>query len=119
MDVFVWGSADTGRAVQVLRAVREFEVLDGPVGAADLFGVRDGVLVELRRSDPGGLLVRFVDGTRPGRAAVVAHSFLWMITRRDGVDEALLVGPGETLLRFRDGRIHHLEPLDSEPVQDD
>lgn len=119
MDVFVWGSADTGRAVRVLRAMREFEALDGPVGAADLFGVRDGVLVEFRHSDPGGLQVRFVDGTRPGRAAVVARSFLWMITRRGGVDEALLVGPGETRLRFRGGRIQHLEPLDSESIQDD
>ncbi|MDA3628148.1 hypothetical protein [Saccharopolyspora oryzae] len=119
MDVFVWGAADTERAVRVLQAVRGFEALDGPVGSADLLGVRDGVLVELRHCDPGGLQVRFVDGTSPGRAAVVARSFLWMITRRGGVDEAMLVGPGAHGLRFRSGRIHRLEPLDSETVQDD
>ncbi|MGW1680471.1 hypothetical protein [Saccharopolyspora sp. NPDC002376] len=119
MDVFVWGTADAERAVRVLQAMRGFEVLDGPVGATDLFGVRDGVLVELRHSDPGGLQVRFVDGTSSGRAVVVARSFLWMITRRGGVDEALLVGPGTTRLRFRNGRIQRLEPLGSETIQDD
>ena len=48
---------------------------------------------------------------------MVARSFLWMITRRGGVEEALLVGPGATSLRFRGGRFQHLAPLD--PVPDD
>lgn len=119
MDVFVWGSADTEHAVRVLEALRRFEVLDGALGSADVVGVRDGVLVELRHSDPGGLLVRFVDGTRPGRASIVAHSFLWMLTRRGAVEEAMLVGPGVEPLHFRDGRIQRLTPLISEHFSDD
>ncbi|PKW13578.1 hypothetical protein [Saccharopolyspora spinosa] len=119
MDVFVWGSADTEHAVRVLEALRRFEVLDASLGSADVFGVRDGVLVELRQIDPSGLLVRFVDGTRPGRASIVAHSFLWILTRRGAVDEAMLVGPGVEPLRFRDGRIQRLTPLSSEHCTDD
>ncbi|MEV0696300.1 hypothetical protein AB0I53_00040 [Saccharopolyspora sp. NPDC050389] len=111
MDVFVWGSADTDCAVRVLQALHRFEVLDGPLGSADLFGVRDGALVEMRHSDPGGLLVRFTDGRRPGQAAIVAHAFLWMITRDASVEEAMLVGPGTEPLRFRDGRIQRPIPL--------
>ncbi|MCI2418642.1 hypothetical protein MOQ72_14475 [Saccharopolyspora sp. K220] len=112
MDVFVWGEADTEHALRVLQALRCFEVLDGPVGPADVVGVRDGVLVELRRSDPGGLLVRFADGTRLGQASIVAHAFLWMITRRALVEEAMLVGPDTEPLRFRDGRIQRGTILD-------
>ncbi|MGP4018514.1 hypothetical protein [Saccharopolyspora sp. 5N708] len=111
MDVFVWGGADTAHALRALQALRCFEVLDGPIGPADVVGVRDGVVVELRYSDPGGLLVRFVDGRRPGQASIVAHSFLWMITRRAPVEEAMLVGPGIEPLRFRDGRIQRLTVL--------
>jgi hypothetical protein len=111
MDVFVWGAADTEHAVRALQALRRFEVLDGPIGPADAVGIRDGVLVELSRSDPGGLLVRFADGRRPGQASIVAHSFLWMITRRAEVEEAMLVGPGIEPLHFRDGRIQRLTVL--------
>ncbi|MEV0053461.1 hypothetical protein AB0H34_23530 [Saccharopolyspora shandongensis] len=119
MDVFVWGAADTERAVRVLQALRRFDVLDGPLGSADLFGIRDGVLVEMRHSDPGGLLVRFTDGRRPGQSEIVARAFLWLITRGDSVEEAMLVGPGAEPLRFRDGRIQRLAPENSERCSDD
>lgn len=89
-------------------------MLDGALGSADVFGVRDGVAVELRQIVPSGLLVRFVDGTRPGRASIVAHSFLWMLTSRGAVEEAMLVGPGVQPLRFRDGRI---QPSDTSELR--
>ncbi|GAA0508752.1 hypothetical protein GCM10011581_19180 [Saccharopolyspora subtropica] len=111
MDVFVWGAVSPDHAVRALRALRGFQVLDGPVGPADVVGVRDGVLVELRHSDPGGLLVRFEDGATPGRASIAAHSFLWMITRRPWVEEAVLTGAGAEPLRFHRGRIHRMTPL--------
>lgn len=104
LRVLLWGGADAAHAVRAMTALRPFQVLDGPLGAADLVGLRDGVLVELRGVGPAGLAVRFLDAEAAGRAWIAAHSFLWVITRWGRVEEAVLFGGGAEPLRFSDGR---------------
>ncbi|TWF94508.1 hypothetical protein [Saccharopolyspora dendranthemae] len=113
MDVYVWGTQDAepvaetlpALAMRVLREVREFDSINCALGATDFFGIRNGVLVELRFADPGGLQVRFSDGLRAGQAWSVAHAFLWLVTRQTQVAEAVLLGGDDGSLRFRHGRI--------------
>jgi hypothetical protein len=119
--VFLRGQVGISQTLGALEALRPLDVLDGPLGPADLLGVRDGVLVELlmehEEGDCHGLpvsglpvLVRFADGSArsgsgPGRAWTAAHAFLWMVTRRCEVEEALLAGTDSPPLHFRGGRI--------------
>ena len=112
MDVYVWGTQDAepmaetlpALAMRVLREVREFDSINCALGATDFFGIRDGVLVELRYAEPGGLQVRFADGLRAGQAWSVAHAFLWLVTRQPQVAEEPglwipLAPPSEVMLQ--------------------
>lgn len=107
--VFLRGQVNIEQALAVLEGLRPVEVLSGPVGPVDVFCIRDGLLIEFHHDhqDPDfPLLIRFIETDRClGRAWVAAHAFLWAVTRRAEVDEALLTGPDTEPLRFREGHI--------------
>lgn len=114
--VFLRGPVKHRQVLAALESLRTFEVLDGPVGAVEIVGVRAEVLMEFvhRRGEKPWyglalaefpMMVRFSAVGEHGPAWVAAHSFLWMVTRRYPVDEALLIGPDTEPLRFRQGRI--------------
>ncbi|WP_249124364.1 hypothetical protein [Saccharopolyspora erythraea] len=103
--VFLWGWADSSLIARTLEALRPFDTLDGPVGPAELIGMRDGVLVEVTREGADATRVRFVDAGGPADAWTAAHSFLWVVTRRLPVEEALLLGDDTEPLHYREGRI--------------
>ncbi|MFC7342450.1 hypothetical protein [Saccharopolyspora griseoalba] len=124
MDVFLWGTPRAEPAASVLPAlaarvlgeVRGFDSFNSADEDGDFFAIRDGVLVELRHCEPGGLHVHFADGTRTGRAWTVAHAFLWLVTRNPEIADAVLQGPGTERLRFRDGRITRVASWFSDEV---
>jgi len=113
VDVFLWGTPEAEPAASVLPAlaarvlgeVRGFDSFNSAAEDSDFFAIRDGIVIELRHCEPGGLQVHFADGTCAGRAWTVAHAFLWLVTRNAEIAEAVLQGCGAERLRFRDGRI--------------
>ena len=115
--VFLRGEPSTEHVLAALELVHPLLALDGPIGPADLVGVRGSLLIELREdheeTDHAGLaryplLVRFVPAANEMSAWIAAHAFLWRVTRGGHVDEALLLGGDAEPLRYRRGRI---EPL--------
>lgn len=128
--VFLRGQLSIDHAVTAISALRPIDVLDGPIGPVDVLCVRGDVLVELCRrhaeTDRFGrcasdfpLLTRFVSTRRQAHSAwVAAHAFLWMVTRRPNITEALLVGPETEPLRFREGRIRPMGVPQQRPTKE-
>ena len=124
MDVFLWGTPAAEPAATVLPAlaarvlgeVRGFDSFNSAAEDSDFFAIRDGVLIELRHCEPGGLQIHFADGTSDGHAWTAAHAFLWLVTRNQEIAEAVLQGSGTECLRFRDGRITRVATWFSDEV---
>ncbi|GAA2334014.1 hypothetical protein GCM10009854_06860 [Saccharopolyspora halophila] len=124
VDVFLWGTPAArpasaklpAIAARALGGVRAFDSFNSAGEDSDFFAIRDGVLIELRHCEPGGLQVHFADGTSEGRAWTVAHAFLWLVTRNPEISEAVLQGCGSERLRFRDGRITRVATWFSDEV---
>lgn len=113
--VFLRGPVKHRQVLAALEVLQEFDVLDGPVGPVDVLGIRGEVLVEFvhqhrERNRRGAraanlpMMVRFTSTAGSSAARTAAHAFLWMLTRRYPVREALLIGPDVETLRFRDDR---------------
>lgn len=114
--VFLRGPVKHRHVLAALEMLQAFDVLDGPVGPVDIVGVRDDVLAEFvyRRREENWygltvsefpMMVRFCRVSDAGRAWAAAHAFLWTVTHRYAVDDALLIGADTEPLRFREGRI--------------
>lgn len=122
--VFLRSAISTGQLLDALEALRPFDVLDGPVGQVDVLGIRAGLLVEVvaahgdsHGSSATGLrrLVRFFAvNNEPlrGSAWVAAHAFLWILTQRYEIDEAMLLSPVSEPLRYSGGRIRPISMTD-------
>lgn len=118
--VFLRSAVTSTELLAALQVLRPFTALDGPMCHVEMLGVRSNLLVELvahGADDWGGVpvanlprLVRFIGVSEqadvpPGTAWTAAHAFLWILTRRHEVEDALLVGPGVEALRYSEGRI--------------